>query len=451
MTRDAARVFREQALQILEQGFDSAQQQHPLDVQQAFCYDRPTLGGTVPIELYRAIRILAFREMLGSEIAAAVLKASGRSVGRKLEVASPAELVAALERFAIGRVVIDKQEDGFLKLTSSECATCSGLPAIGETFCHFEAGMIAGAMERIVEKPVNVVETRCWGLGDKVCSWEATVLDGGEAEFLEPLDLVMALAGKAASAIDSAYIIKESNRRLREAYRQLRESQRLAQDLTDMVVHDLRVPLATVIGSAQTLAELIGSGQDGAENELLQLTLSSSSTMMQMINDLLDISKLEGGRMALKKQRIHSADIVEEAAAQFAIVARRRRIKLHRDVADDLPPVLVDSEKLLRVLSNLLSNAIEHTSAGGQVQVSATRSPEGMLMVSVSDTGEGIPREFLKRVFDKFVQVESRRSKGRLSTGLGLTFCKLVVEAHGGKIWAESELGLGSTFYFTLP
>jgi signal transduction histidine kinase len=451
MTRDAAKDFRKQALQILKEGLDTAQTQHPLDIQQIFQYDRPTLGGSVPIELYRAIRLLAFREALGAEMAAAVLKVTGRSVGRKLGVTSVKELVSTLKTFAIGNTEVKVESDDRMVFTSSECATCSGLPAIGETFCHFEAGIIAGGLETVFGKPVNAVETKCWGLGDRVCSWEASVLDGHAAGSLDSLELVMALAGKAATAMNSTYAVKQSNRELREAYRQLRETQRLAKDLTDMVVHDLRVPLSAVIGSIQTITELAEPDQDNIQAELLQMALSSSNTMLQMINDLLDISKLEEQKMPLKRRPAAVEQIIEEAVNNVAIIAKRRRIKLRREIASELPFVSIDSDKILRVLLNLLGNALQHTAAGGEVVISAARDRAGALKISVSDTGAGIPKEFQKKIFDKFVQVESGKSKKRASSGLGLTFCKLVVEAHGGKIWVDSEPGLGSTFILTIP
>jgi two-component system, sensor histidine kinase and response regulator len=125
---------------------------------------------------------------------------------------------------------------------------------------------------------------------------------------------------------------------------------------------------------------------------------------------------------------------------------------LAQEIVPDLPTLYADEEKLLRTLVNLLGNAIKFTPAGGAVTLSARPSDtERVLLLSVTDTGEGIPAEAFARIFEKFGQVESRQAGRRMSTGLGLTFCKMVVEAHGGRIWVESELGQGSTFSFTVP
>lgn len=452
MTRDTEKDFRKHALRIVMEGLESARNDHPLDAFAVFDYKRPTLGGTVPIELYRAIRLLAFREALGSKLAAAVLKVSGRSIGRKMRVTSIPELMQTMESFAVGKLTVESQSDSHVILTSTECATCSGLPNVGETFCHFEAGVIAGALEGVLGESVDAVETKCWGLGDGLCSWEVHTLDNSIAESFEPLELVMTLAEQASSAMNSAYAIRESNRDLRAAYRQLRESERLAKDLTDMVVHDLRVPLTAMMGSIQTFAETMEIVPGSQEATLLQIALSSGDTMMQMINDLLDVSRLEEHKLSLRKRRVYLNELVDEAVNQLSIVIKRKRLKLNVAVTEDLPVVVIDHNRVLRVILNLLSNAIQHTPSGGRISIKVDYSLDHKsIQISISDTGEGIPKSYLKKVFDKFVQVESHRSRKKLSNGLGLTFCKLVIEAHGGSIWVESEMEIGSTFHFTIP
>ena len=447
--------FREQALQIINASLEAALSQYPLDVPQIFGYDRPTLGGTVPIQLYRAVRLLAFREVLGSEISAAILSVSGRSVAQKMRVRNVQELICALQDLSVGKLSSLEQTDDRVVLVATECATCSGLPNIGEAVCHFETGFIAGGLEEVLGGRVKVVETQCWGLGDRVCRWEAELdqqparADGSR---IEPLEVLMTLAGKAAASVDSAIALRQKNRQLREAYHQLRESERLKRDLTDMVVHDMRVPLTAVIGSIETLTDMLHPRVSHQEEHLLKMALSSGQTLLNMINDLLDVSKLEEHQVKLRKSLTRVDQLIEQAIGQVVFLARRKGLQLDADVASNIPDVLVDKDRVIRILVNLLGNAVHHTSPGGRIFVQAVCEPDGRTArISISDTGEGIPSEYLSRIFEKFVQVESHKSRKRFSTGLGLTFCRLVVESHGGRIWAESEPGVGSTFTFTLP
>jgi len=144
--------------------------------------------------------------------------------------------------------------------------------------------------------------------------------------------------------------------------------------------------------------------------------------------------------------------VVEQATRQVAPLAAEKQITTRKDLASDLAHLYADEEKLVRTLVNLLGNAIKFTPTGGTVTLSVHRSdPEKALLFCVTDTGEGIPAEAFERIFEKFGQVDSRKAGRTMSTGLGLTFCKMVVEAHGGRIWVESELGKGSTFSFVIP
>lgn len=456
ITGDLARSFREQALQIINASLEEAQTQHPLDVPRVFEYDRPSLGGSVPIPLYRVVRLLALREVVGSKISAAILNVCGRSVARKMRIRNVQELVCALENLSVGKLTSLKQTDDSVVLAATECATCSGLPNIGEAVCHFETGFIAGGLENVLGKSVGAVETQCWGLGDTICRWEAErdleVPQTGTNGLVDPLQILMSLAGKAAAAVDSAVAIRQKNRQLREAYHKLEESERLKKDLTDMIVHDMREPLNAVMGSIETLAEMTGSRLVPQESEVLNMAVSSGQSLLQMINDLLDISKLEERSLALRKSPTEIAELIERAANQVRILARRRGQKLDVQIAPDIPEVPVDRDRMMRVLVNLLGNAVRHTPRGGRISVGGDWDAAAkMIRITVSDTGEGIPKEYHAKIFDKFVQVESQQTRKRFSTGLGLTFCKLMTEAHGGSICVESEPGAGSTFTFTIP
>ena len=229
-----------------------------------------------------------------------------------------------------------------------------------------------------------------------------------------------------------------------------KEAETLRDDLTGMIVHDLRTPLTSLLSGLQAL-RFVG-GREPAEQEILDNAIGGGETLLGMINDLLDISKWESGSLVLDRRPVPPADVIEYALAQTAPLARRNGLRVARHLPSDLPPVEADRDLLRRSLTNLLGNAVKFTPRGGIVTVSAAYDPaEGAVVFAVGDTGEGIPAHQVRRIFDKFGQVESRKAGRRMSTGLGLTFCKLVAEAHGGRIWVESKLGKGSRFLFTIP
>jgi signal transduction histidine kinase len=176
----------------------------------------------------------------------------------------------------------------------------------------------------------------------------------------------------------------------------------------------------------------------------------NTQNLIELVNDLLDASKLESGTMRLDLASIELAGLVAELREQMLPMAREKEITLGESLADGLPPLRADRAKLRRVLVNLLSNALKFTPRGGRVEVSAAR--EGALVrVSVSDTGVGIPPEDLARLFDKYEQARSRATRSEKGTGLGLYITRQLVELHGGGISVTSEVGQGSTFSFTVP
>jgi len=217
-----------------------------------------------------------------------------------------------------------------------------------------------------------------------------------------------------------------------------------------MIVHDLRTPLNAMLMGLHALVSM-GDLNEG-QQEMIDITQRSGESLVGIINDLLDISQMESGALRIERQEIMVADLVGDAVKQVATLASARGLTVATTLEQDLPLLVADEAKLLRILINLLSNAIKFTPHGGTVTVAARPSEDrSSLLFSVSDTGEGIPAEAFGRIFEKFGQVESRRGGRSMSTGLGLTFCKLAVEAHGGHIGVESTPGQGSTFRLTLP
>jgi PAS domain S-box-containing protein len=231
-----------------------------------------------------------------------------------------------------------------------------------------------------------------------------------------------------------------------------KELEQLRDDLTHMIVHDLRTPLTSLLGGIQTLQM---TDLDADQREMLDWALSGGNTLLGMINDLLDISKMESGSMTLDYKQVAPADLARQALSQVDMLARAKDISIDFMTEPGLPDLAADPDKLRRTLVNLLGNALKFTPRNGRVSLSVRRERHSgsgdSFTFSVTDTGEGIPPEAFDKIFEKFGQVESRQAGRKMSTGLGLTFCKMAVEAHGGRIWVESEPGHGSTFSFTVP
>jgi len=225
--------------------------------------------------------------------------------------------------------------------------------------------------------------------------------------------------------------------------------ERMREDLTHMIVHDLRNPLGSMMSSLQLIrAALIEHDETVPVVKLMDIAMRSGRKLYRLIDSLLDLGRLEAGETELKKTLVSPEWLVQEVIEQIQPLALNRGQTLTARVVPGLPEVLADSDLILRVLTNLLDNAVKFTMREGHITLSVERTEEEMCF-AVSDTGPGIPPESRQRVFDRFVCLEN--VEGLKGTGLGLAFCKLAVEAHGGRIWVEGEKGCGTTFRFTLP
>ncbi len=245
-------------------------------------------------------------------------------------------------------------------------------------------------------------------------------------------------------------IIARQRAELETAYTGLRRLEQLKSDLTHMIVHDLKNPLTSIGGYADLLPT--AGPLNEMQNRFLQVIRQSSQRLLTMIRNLLDISRLEEGKLELQREALPVRQIVEPIVPEIAPLLAREEKSLHLDLPEDLPLLWGDRDLLVRVVSNLLSNAEKHTERGGNLWVTARPGgTPGTLLLSVRDDGEGIPAEYHEVIFEKFGQAANRRLGRQTDTGLGLTFCKLVVEAHGGTIAVESTVGQGSTFLLTLP
>ena len=239
---------------------------------------------------------------------------------------------------------------------------------------------------------------------------------------------------------------------LQENYQRLQQMEKMRDDLTHMIVHDLRTPLSSLMAGVQTIPMLGALSPE--QQECCDIALRGGQSLLHMINDLLDISKLEAGAPDLEIARLSVPDLVDKSCEQVQAAASQRQIQWAREFAPDLPIFAGDESKLSRTLVNLLGNAIKFSPASAVITIGARQQagPNGdELLMWVKDHGEGIPAEKFDHIFEKFGQVEERKAGRAMSTGLGLALCKMVVEAHQGRIWVESELGQGSTFSLVLP
>ncbi len=266
----------------------------------------------------------------------------------------------------------------------------------------------------------------------------------GAADFIsKPIDRLEVLL-KVKNAVFSKHIYDM----VREAYEKLKELELLRDNLTNMIVHDLRQPLTAISGYLQLFE--MGGFEDFTEKQkpVIKEIMNAVDFLMEMVNSLLDISKLEVGKMTLNKRLCNIEEVVHEIIKKLGPAREKYTFSV------EFPPggisVQCDRDIIRRVITNILGNAVKFTPEGGSIKITAETRHDQVLF-SIDDSGPGIPPEYHNKIFDKFGQVETRKEGRKYSTGLGLTFCKLAVEAHGGKIGVESEPGKGSTFWFVLP
>ncbi|HYR38879.1 MAG TPA: HAMP domain-containing sensor histidine kinase, partial [Methylomirabilota bacterium] len=214
--------------------------------------------------------------------------------------------------------------------------------------------------------------------------------------------------------------------------------------------HELRTPLNAVIGFSEVLLERMFGEVNPKQEEYLNDILSSGKHLLSLINDILDLSKIEAGRMELESQPFDLPAALDNALTLIRERAARHGLRLEVTVDPGLGEVKGEERKVKQVLLNLLSNAVKFTPEGGKISLSASLS-DGMAEISVADTGVGIAPEDQEAIFEEFRQVGSDYARKREGTGLGLALARRLVALHGGKLWVESEPGKGSTFTFTLP
>jgi signal transduction histidine kinase len=269
------------------------------------------------------------------------------------------------------------------------------------------------------------------------------------------------IGAKHISEGDLSYRVKIRSRdelgKLGESFNQmavkLDNSEQSRRRLVSDVAHELRTPLTIIQGTVDGIKD----GVFQPDKEHLDSIKEQTVLLTHLVNDLRDLSLAESGQLKLELQPADMLKLVRNKLTQFEVSARQKNIQLNLESPSSLPEIKIDSRRIEQIIGNLLSNAIRHTPGGGKITVflklenPRSNDERKHLIVSVADTGEGIPSEHLSHLFERFYRVENSRSRSEGGAGLGLAIVKQMVEAHGGQVWVESLSGKGSTFSFTLP
>ncbi len=281
-----------------------------------------------------------------------------------------------------------------------------------------------------------------------------------EAFVNEGLNRVRTLKLRRAHEREVNKELTEKNRRLAHLVERLQEADRVKSNFLATVSHELRTPLTSVIGYSEMLMEGIAGDLNEEQREYIQTVMEKGDQLLQLINGVLDISRMESGAMQLSREPFGLGTIVDVAVNTVTPLARRKKIAITVELPTDLPQTVGDRDRIRQVLINLLGNAMKFTPEGGSVTVGsrvdrrkqAGGGPETLKVVTwVRDSGIGIDAVHQKRIFDPFYQVDNTSTREYGGTGLGLSIVKRLIEAHGGNVWVESTPGKGACFFFTLP
>jgi signal transduction histidine kinase len=269
------------------------------------------------------------------------------------------------------------------------------------------------------------------------------------------------------AASESNYVALEAqNQELRRAVEHLRELDKLKSNFLATVSHELRTPLTSVIGFSEMLLQGIAGELNEEQREYTQTIFDRGEELLTLITQILEMSRMEMGMVHLGVAPASVSAMSDRAIDAVRLGAERASVVVRHEVSPDLPLVTADADKIHQVLVNLLNNAIKFTREGGEVVVSADIAPirrpfeeedffgdeeENAIAVTVRDTGIGIPAEQLNQIFEAFYQVDASSTREHGGAGLGLSIVKKLIEAHGGDVWAESAVGVGTSFTFTLP
>jgi PAS domain S-box-containing protein len=351
----------------------------------------------------------------------------------------------------IGVMICDL--DGFVKEANDEF-----LRILGSGRCEIGTGLRWTDRVRGAEGGANAVLQRLAQYGTRP-PYEEVFLgaDGHDVPVMITAAMLDGVGGECVCLVEDIRERKEQERiqlknaELEEGNRLAQESNRIKSEFLANMSHELRTPLNAIIGFSEFLIDQKPGPLNSKQVEYLGDVLTSGRHLLQLINDVLDLAKVEAGRIELHPASLSMRDTMHEVCAVVRALAERKRLQLALSCTDSADRVTLDQQRLKQVLFNLLANAVKFTEPGGRVEVVAQRFDGERVEIRVCDTGIGIRREDIPKLFQEFCQLDSHASRHHQGTGLGLALTKRIVESQGGTIGVESEPGKGSTFVVILP
>ncbi|MGH7851829.1 MAG: sensor histidine kinase [Candidatus Binatia bacterium] len=330
-------------------------------------------------------------------------------------------MLAAFEKLRLNQQQLTYAQVAELAAAADQAAEVSGLIAIA---CLLAIVLMSLLITKSITRPIGLLKTKTREIAQG--NFETKLLVRSPPEI-----------GELAAAINAMC-------------EKLHELDRLKADFFAYMSHELRTPLTAIKEGTGLLLDGVGGDTTEKQRKLLSILAEESNRLINVVNSLLDLSKMEAGMMIYDFEVTHVDPLIKRAVAEITPLVEAKRIRLESDVEATLAPLRIDPERILQVLRNLLGNAVKFTPNGGSVRIAA-KPADGKLAISVKDSGPGIAAESLTSIFEKFNQGSRQSPYTRQGTGLGLAIAKTIITTHGGKIWAESELGKGSTFVFVLP